>query len=129
MYTFSLPLPPPDAEYLKQGPHGGYIGKAGQRYRRAVKVAVLRLSAAALSHYKGAELAVRVIINPSTRQRSMTAKLFRYAILDALSKAGVWNDAQVQMLLEVTGEPVAGGAVKITVKLLDNSMLPLKIAA
>ena len=115
--TLHVPFPPSVNNYWRWGPKGPLISKAGREYRQAVS----------LYAWKGIErgknpfplrgrlhVTIRLYM-PDRRRRDIdnSAK----ALLDSLTKAGVWvDDEQIDLLTISRGEVVKGGRCCVTIR-------------
>jgi len=115
--SLDLPWGPSVNHYWERSHDGGmHIGKAGKRYIARIADLVMVNRWAGLIGDALCEVAL-VLYPPDTRH-AYDADNYCKAILDSLTKSGVWiDDDQVKRLHIVMGEPIKNGAVEIAVRL------------
>lgn len=113
MIELTLPWPPTSNTYYRSVGGTVKISEKGRQYRQAVADQVLVQRGAKLL---AGRLSVSVLANPPDKRARDLDNCFK-ALLDSLTKAGVWlDDAQVDHL-QITRGPV-GGMVKVRVEVL-----------
>ncbi len=113
MIELTLPWPPTNNTYYRSVGGAVKISEKGRQYRRAVADQVMVQGGAKLLTGR---LSVSVMANPPDKRARDLDNCFK-ALLDSLTKAGVWmDDAQVDHL-QITRGPV-GGMVKVLVEVL-----------
>ncbi len=110
MIELTLPWPPTANTYYRNLGDKTTISAAGRAYRKAVADQVLVQRGAKLLTGR---LSVTVMANPPDKRTRDLDNCFK-ALLDSLTKAGVWlDDAQIDHL-EITRGPI-GGMVKVRI--------------
>ncbi len=113
MIELTLPWPPTSNTYYRSVGGTVKISEKGRQYRKAVADQVLVQRGAKLL---AGRLSVSVLANPPDKRTRDLDNCFK-ALLDSLTKAGVWlDDAQVDHL-QITRGPI-GGMVKVRVEVL-----------
>lgn len=110
--VLQLPYPPSVNHYWRRVGCRTLISREGRRFRREV---VARLAASRLCPLTG-RLVVRVTVFPPDNHRRDLDNLQK-ALLDALEKAGVFNDdGQIDRLEVQRGAVVPGGEVMVEIE-------------
>ncbi len=113
MIELTLPWPPTANTYYRSVGGTVKISEKGRAYCKAVADQVLIQRGAKLLTGR---LSVSVLANPPDKRARDLDNCFK-ALLDSMTKAGVWlDDAQVDHL-QITRGPVAG-SVKVRVEVL-----------
>lgn len=109
-----LPYPPSVNSYWLANGHRRYISKEGVAFTQAVDFIVKQSGAKSFEEKK---VAISVMIHPRSRRKFDLDNTLK-AILDALMKAGMYNDdSQIEYIEIARGEAVDGG--KAVVHLYD----------
>ncbi|QRV71479.1 RusA family crossover junction endodeoxyribonuclease [Methylophilales phage MEP301] len=109
-----LPYPPSVNSYWRANGHRRYISKEGVEFTKAVDLVVKQSNAKSFEEKK---VAVSVMIHPRSKRKFDLDNTLK-AILDALMKAGMYNDdSQIEYIEIARGEAVDGG--KAVVHLYD----------
>jgi crossover junction endodeoxyribonuclease RusA len=115
--SLNIPWAPSVNGYWERSQDGGmHIGRAGKRYIKRIADLVL------VNRWGGligdALCEVALVLYPPDKNVPYDADNYNKAILDSLTKSGVWvDDDQVKRLHIVMGAPVKSGAVEIAVRL------------
>ncbi len=114
MYELYLPYPPTINSYYVKTQRGVYISKKGRIFREGVAEAIIQQLPSVHINYK--VLIEIVLYPPDARKRDIDncAK----AILDALTKGGLWEDDvlvdQLFMYRGCKNNPIGNSFVRIT---------------
>jgi len=109
-----LPYPPSVNSYWRANGHRRYISKEGVEFTKAVDLVVKQSNAKSFEEKK---VAISVMIHPRSKRKFDLDNTLK-AILDALMKAGMYNDdSQIEYIEIARGEAVDGG--KAVVHLYD----------
>ena len=109
-----LPYPPSVNSYWRANGHRRYISKEGVEFTKAVDLVVKQSNA---KSFEEKQVAISVMIHPRSKRKFDLDNTLK-AILDALMKAGMYNDdSQIEYIEIARGEAVDGG--KAVVHLYD----------
>ena len=114
-YELHLPFPPTINSYYVKTKQGQFISMKGKKYRADVEAEVEQQLAALgvlpLEH----SLNVTVVVHmPDKRKRDIDN--YMKSLLDALTKAGVWeDDSLVDQLIIYRGARVYGGGIRLAI--------------
>ena len=109
-----LPYPPSVNSYWRANGHRRYISKEGVEFTKAVDLVVKQSNA---KSFEEKQVAISVMIHPRSKRKFDLDNTLK-AILDALMKAGMYNDdSQIEYIEIARGEAVDGG--KAIVHLYD----------
>jgi len=108
-----LPFPPTINSYYGQNKHTRYLSRKGRIYAEGVSMAVHEQGLH--NHGLSESLCVEVTLFPPDR-RTRDLDNYMKALLDSLTRAGLWDDDQlVDQLLIYRGRLVKGGLCKVAV--------------
>ena len=115
--SLNIPWAPSVNGYWERSLDGGmHIGRAGKRY--IAKIADLVLANRWTGLIGDALCEVALVLYPPDNNVPYDADNYNKAILDSLTKSGVWiDDEQVKRIHVFMGQPVKSGAVEIAVRL------------
>ena len=114
-YELHLPFPPTDNSYYVKTKQGQFISMKGKKFRADVEAEVeeqmANLGVIPFEH----QLNVTVVVHmPDKRIRDIAN--YMKALMDALTKAGVWeDDSQIDQLAIYRGVRCYGGAVRMAI--------------
>ena len=114
-YELHLPFPPTINSYYVKTKQGQFISLKGKKYRADVEAEVeQQLASLGVIPFEH-QLNVTVVLHmPDKRIRDLDN--YMKALLDALTKAGVWeDDSQVDQLAIYRGARCYGGAVRLAI--------------
>jgi len=110
--TLTLPYPPSVNTYWRANGHRRFISKAGREFTEEVYAIVKN------QRHEGFEdkrIGLSIVINPRSKRRFDLDNTLK-AILDALMKAGMYDDdEQIDYIEIVRGEQVDGGSAVVDI--------------
>lgn len=110
-----LPYPPSVNNYWRANGHRRYISPEGQQFTKEVSLIVKNSK---ISTFGDKRVAINIMIHPRSKRKFDLDNTLK-AILDALMKAGVYDDdSQIDYIEIARGEQVDGG--KAVVYLYEN---------
>jgi crossover junction endodeoxyribonuclease RusA len=105
-----LPYPPSVNSYWRANGHRRFISKEGVAFTREVDL-IIKMSK--VKSFEGKRLAISVVIHPRSKRKFDLDNTLK-AILDALMKAGMYNDdSQIDYIEIARGEAVKKGKAVI----------------
>ena len=105
-----LPYPPSVNSYWRANGHRRFISKEGVAFTREVDL-IIKMSK--VKSFEGKRLAISVVIHPRSKRKFDLDNTLK-AILDALMKAGMYNDdSQIGYIEIARGEAVKKGKAVI----------------
>ena len=115
-YELHLPFPPTINSYYKQGTgYQKYISLRGRKYRDEVEAEIEEQLVGVADLPFDHKLNVTVVLHmPDKRTRDLDN--YMKSLLDALTKAGVWeDDSLIDQLIIYRGARCYGGAVRLAI--------------
>ena len=125
-HELHLPFPPSDNNYYVKTKQGQFISQKGRKFRADVLEAVREQSHA--DYPLQDKLLVEVVLHvPDKRIRDILN--YQKALMDALSKAGIWaDDVQIDQAHIYRGNQIFGGKTRVYIHdagpILPYNMIP-----
>ena len=116
--TLTLPQPPSINGYWRTFQNRQILSARGREYR---ETALWTIKSKKIPSFGDKRLKLSMVLCPRDK-RKCDLDNYCKAVLDALQKAGVYEDDwQIDRLEMIRGEPIKDGAIHITIETIENT--------